>query len=94
MDCRCDLSYCHSYPCNLLTLLLPFFSPFLRSVILLPTVNPSMIAPGVIPLLVFVNVRAGGGQGMQLKQSFRKLLNPHQVSLIVYQFFSQLGNGE
>ena len=47
--------------------------------ILLPTVNPSMIAPGVIPLLVFVNVRAGGGQGMQLKQSFRKLLNPHQV---------------
>ena len=48
--------------------------------ILLPTVNPSMIAPGVIPLLVFVNVRAGGGQGMQLKQSFRKLLNPHQVS--------------
>ena len=50
------------------------------AVILLPTVNPSMIAPGVIPLLVFVNVRAGGGQGMQLKQSFRKLLNPHQVS--------------
>ena len=47
---------------------------------MLPTVNPSMIAPGVIPLLVFVNVRAGGGQGMQLKQSFRKLLNPHQVS--------------
>ena len=53
--------------------------------ILLPTVNPSMIAPGVIPLLVFVNVRAGGGQGMQLKQSFRKLLNPHQVSQIVIQ---------
>ena len=53
------------------------------TVILLPTVNPSMIAPGVIPLLVFVNVRAGGGQGMQLKQSFRKLLNPHQVSHIV-----------
>ena len=52
----------------------------LVAVILLPTVNPSMIAPGVIPLLVFVNVRAGGGQGMQLKQSFRKLLNPHQVS--------------
>ena len=55
----------------------------LLPVILLPTVNPSMIAPGVIPLLVFVNVRAGGGQGMQLKQSFRKLLNPHQVSHIV-----------
>ena len=60
----------------------------LLPVILLPTVNPSMIAPGVIPLLVFVNVRAGGGQGMQLKQSFRKLLNPHQVShqSVLYSF--------
>jgi diacylglycerol kinase (ATP) len=55
-----------------------FFILFL-SVLLLPTVNPSMVAPGIIPLLVFVNVRAGGGQGMQLKQGFRKLLNPHQV---------------
>lgn len=38
-----------------------------------------MVAPGVLPLLVFVNVRAGGGQGIQLKQTFNKLLNPHQV---------------
>ena len=46
---------------------------------MLPTVKPSMLAPEVNPILVFVNVRAGGGQGQQLISSFRKLLNPHQV---------------
>jgi len=38
-----------------------------------------MIPQGCTPLLVLVNVRSGGQQGMDLIRSFRKLLNPHQV---------------
>jgi hypothetical protein len=40
----------------------------LFSVIMLPTVKPSMLPPNVCPLLVFVNGRSGGGQGLQVRE--------------------------
>lgn len=46
---------------------------------LLPNIEHSMVPAGVQPLLVFVNVKSGGCQGMELINSFRKLLNPYQV---------------
>ena len=36
------------------------------------------------PLMVFVNVKSGGCQGIELVHSFRKLLNPHQVFNLDY----------
>ncbi|XP_053691409.1 diacylglycerol kinase theta [Sabethes cyaneus] len=48
-------------------------------VLLLPNIEHSMVPTGVQPLLVFVNVKSGGCQGLELISSFRKLLNPYQV---------------
>ncbi|XP_055526312.1 diacylglycerol kinase theta isoform X2 [Wyeomyia smithii] len=48
-------------------------------VLLLPNIEHSMVPSGVQPLLVFVNVKSGGCQGLELISSFRKLLNPYQV---------------
>ncbi|KAA3678310.1 diacylglycerol kinase (ATP) [Paragonimus westermani] len=52
--------------------------------LLLPTIHPKLIPPDVQPLLVFVNLKSGGCQGMDLIVAFRRLLNPFQVFNLDY----------
>ena len=51
----------------------------IKMTIILDLLQSHMVAEGVQPLMVFVNVKSGGCQGLDLITSFRKLLNPHQV---------------
>ncbi|THD27831.1 Diacylglycerol kinase [Fasciola hepatica] len=51
---------------------------------ILPRLQPADLPNGVQPLLVLVNVKSGGCQGIELITSFRKLLNPHQVFNLDY----------
>ncbi|VDQ10667.1 unnamed protein product [Trichobilharzia regenti] len=56
--------------------------------LLLPNIHPQNLPKGIQPLLVFVNLKSGGCQGMDLIVAFRRLLNPFQVSTItVVAFF-------
>lgn len=48
-------------------------------VLCLPNVQTHMLPPDVEPLLVLVNVKSGGCQGLELMTAFRRLLNPFQV---------------
>ena len=46
---------------------------------ILPSLSPELIPPGVRPVLFFVNVKSGGCQGLELITSFRRMVNPSQV---------------
>ncbi|XP_043194668.1 diacylglycerol kinase theta-like isoform X1 [Amphibalanus amphitrite] len=48
-------------------------------VMILPSLSPELIPPGVRPVLFFVNVKSGGCQGLELITSFRRMVNPSQV---------------
>ncbi|CAH8449819.1 unnamed protein product [Schistosoma turkestanicum] len=52
--------------------------------LLLPTIHPQNVPKGIQPLLVFVNLKSGGCQGVDLIVAFRRLLNPFQVFNLDY----------
>ncbi|CAH8476706.1 hypothetical protein MS3_00001785 [Schistosoma haematobium] len=52
--------------------------------LLLPTIHPQNLPKGIQPLLVFVNLKSGGCQGVDLIVAFRRLLNPFQVFNLDY----------
>nr|CAH8831940.1 unnamed protein product [Trichobilharzia regenti] len=52
--------------------------------LLLPNIHPQNLPKGIQPLLVFVNLKSGGCQGMDLIVAFRRLLNPFQVFNLDY----------
>jgi len=54
-------------------------SPSRPKIIVLPTIYPEIFARDQEPMLVFVNGKSGGNQGVTLLHAFRRHLNPHQV---------------
>ncbi|XP_070533856.1 diacylglycerol kinase theta-like isoform X12 [Ptychodera flava] len=48
-------------------------------VLFVPEIHPERLDEDSCPLLVFVNVKSGGCQGVELIQNVKKLVNPHQV---------------
>ena len=57
-------------------------------VIMLPTIEPSMIPPCVLPLLVFVNVKSGGCQVMimMIVMIVMMMMMMMRVSVGVYEY--------
>ncbi|XP_033117399.1 diacylglycerol kinase theta-like isoform X3 [Anneissia japonica] len=51
----------------------------LLTVLFLPEIHLEMLPEDHCPLLVFVNTRSGGCQGIEVQDALRKMLNPHQV---------------
>ncbi|XP_071956789.1 diacylglycerol kinase theta-like isoform X2 [Antedon mediterranea] len=51
----------------------------LLTVLFIPEIHLDKLPEDHCPLLVFVNTRSGGCQGIDVQDALRKMLNPHQV---------------